>query len=155
VAASLEGTLQPAWWWVLPLIVRLPLHLRTLRKIRERTLADVVFGATYVPLEVGEAAYGVSRIRDGLRRLSPRSGRRPPAGSAATPWGAVDAVAAVVVAALAAIVLVLAATDGPAGDAVTALVGWAAVVVTVLDTAMALLRLLVARGGPFARRPTA
>jgi hypothetical protein len=155
VAASLEGTLQPAWWWVLPLIVRLPLHLRTLRKIRERTLADVVFGATYVPLEVGEAAYGVSRIRDGLRRLSPRSGRRPPAGSAATPWGAVDAVAAAVVAALAAVVLVLAATDGPAGDAVTALVGWAAVVVTVLDTAMALLRLLVARGGPFARRPTA
>ncbi|MFT2749512.1 glycosyltransferase family A protein [Clavibacter sp. Sh2036] len=150
-AASLEGTLQPAWWWALPLLVRLPLHIRTLRKIRERTLADVVFGATYVPLELGESAYGVSRIRDGLRRLTPRGGRRPTPGSVATPWGAVDAVAAIVVAALVVVVLALAAMDGPAGDAATTLVGWAAVVVTSVDTAMALLRLLVARGGPFAR----
>lgn len=153
IAASLEGTLQPAWWWLLPLVVRLPLHIRTLRKIRERTLADVIFGASYVPLEVGEAAYGVSRIRDGLRRLAPGGGRRPAVGSAATPWSAVDAVAGAVVAALAAVVLGLAAAGGPAGDAVTTLVGWAAVVVTVVDTAMALLRLLVARGGPFARQP--
>ena len=150
-AAALEGTLQPAWWWVLPLLVRLPLHLRTLRKIRERTVADVVFGATYVPLELGEAAYGVSRIRDGLRRLSPRAGRRPAPGSAATPWGVVDAVAAAVVAASVAVVLGLAAAGGPAGGAVTSLVGWAAVVLTAVDTAMALLRLLVAHGGPFAR----
>ena len=150
-AASLEGTLQPAWWWALPLLVRLPLHIRTLRKIRERTLADVVFGATYVPLELGEAAYGVSRIRDGLRRLSPGAGRRAMPGSVATPWGAPDAVAGVGVAALVVVVLALAAMDGPAGDAATALVGWAAVVLTVVDSAMALLRLLVARGGPFAR----
>ncbi|OUE29079.1 Glycosyl transferase family 2 [Clavibacter michiganensis] len=150
-AAALYGTLQPAWWWALPLLVRLPLHIRTLRKIRERTVADVVFGATYVPLELGEAAYGVSRIRDGLRRLSPRAGRRPAPGSAATPWGMVDAVAAAVVVVLVAAVLGLAAAGGPAGGAITTVVGWAAVVLTAADTAMALLRLLVAHGGPFAR----
>jgi len=153
MAASLEGSLQPAWWWVLPLVVRLPLHIRTLRKIRERTFADVLFGATYLPLEVGEAAYGVSRIRDGLRRLAPGGRGRPSIGTSVTPWGAVDAIAGAVAAALVAVVLGLAAAGGAAGDAVTSLVGWAAVVVTVVDTALALLRLLVARGGPFARRP--
>jgi hypothetical protein len=154
-SASLQGTLQPQWWWALPVLVRLPLHLRTLRRIRERSAADVVFGATFLPLELGEAAYGVSRIRDGLRRILPRVVRGPLAAAAATPWGPVDAAATGVVALLVAVVLVVAGAGGAAGGAVTAAVGWVACAVTAVDLASALMRLLVARHGPFARASAA
>jgi hypothetical protein len=151
-AAGIQGMLQPAWWWALPVVVRLPLHIRTLRRIRERTLADVVFGATFLPLEAAEAAYGVSRIRDGLHRLAHRGRRRGPAAAETVPpFSLVDAVAAAVVAVLVVGVLTAAEVGGPAAAGLTTAVGWAACVVTAADLVMALLRLLVAHGGPFAR----
>ncbi|OUE24486.1 glycosyltransferase family A protein [Clavibacter michiganensis] len=152
VAAGIQGMLEPAWWWALPVVVRLPLHIRTLRRIRERTAADVVFGATFLPLEAAEAAYGVSRIRDGLHRVAPRSRRRGPAAAETVPpFSAVDAVAASVAGVVVVAVLVAAELGGPAAAALTTAVGWAACIVTAADLVMSLLRLLVARGGPFAR----
>ncbi|RIJ51886.1 glycosyltransferase family 2 protein, partial [Clavibacter lycopersici] len=150
----IQGMLEPAWWWAVPVVVRLPLHLRTLRRIRERTAADVVFGATFLPLEAAEAAYGVSRIRDGLHRLAPRSRRRGPAAAETVPpFSAVDAVAAAVVGVVIVGILTAAEVGGPVAAALTTAVGWAACTVTAVDLVMSLLRLLVARGGPFARPP--
>jgi len=155
-AAGIQGILEPAWWWALPVVVRLPLHIRTLRRIRERTLADVVFGATFLPLEVAEATYGVSRIRDGLHRLAPRSRRRAPAAAETVPpFSVVDAVAAAVLGLVVVGVLAVAEVGGPAAATLTTTIGWAACVVTAADLVMALLRLLVAHGGPFARPRTA
>ncbi|MBF4617788.1 glycosyltransferase family 2 protein [Clavibacter sp. VKM Ac-2873] len=151
-AAGIQGMLEPAWWWAVPVVARLPLHIRTLRRIRERSAADVVFGATFLPLEAAEAAYGVSRIRDGLHRLAHRGRRRGPApAEAVPPFSLVDAVAVAVVALVVGVVLAAAEVGGPASAMLTATVGWAACVVTAADLVMALLRLLVAHGGPFAR----
>jgi hypothetical protein len=151
VAGGIQGALDPAWWWAVPVLVRLPLQMRTLRRIRERTVADVVFGATYLPLEAGEVAYGVSRIRDGLHRLFPSRRRGPTRRATVPPFSVVDAVAAGVLAVIVAGVLGLAAVGGPAAVALTTAIGWAACLVTAVDLVTALLRLLVARGGPFAR----
>lgn len=151
-AAGIQGMLEPAWWWAVPVVARLPLHIRTLRKIRERTAADVVFGVTFLPLEVAEAAYGVSRIRDGLHRAASGGRRRGPAAAETVPpFSAVDAVAGAVVAVLVVAVLAAAALGGPAASSLTTAVGWVACVVTAADLVLALLRLLVAHGGPFAR----
>lgn len=150
-AAGIQGLLEPAWWWAVPVLVRLPLQIRTLRRIRERTLADVVFGATHLPLEAGEAAYGIARIRDGLHRMARRSRRVPTAPDTVPPFSAVDAVAAGVLGVIVVAVLALSAVGGPAAEGVATAVGVAAVLVTAADLVMALLRLLVARGGPFAR----
>ncbi|MBP2457218.1 glycosyltransferase family A protein [Clavibacter michiganensis] len=150
-AAGMQGVLEPAWWWAAPVVVRLPLHIRTLRRIRERTPADVVFGSTFLPLEAAEAAYGVSRIRDGLHRLAPRHRRVPAVAETVPPFTAVDAVAATVLGAIVVGVLAVAGVGGPAAASLTTAIGWAACVVTAVDLVMALLRLLVARGGPFAR----
>ncbi|MGJ1429937.1 glycosyltransferase [Clavibacter sepedonicus] len=154
-AAGIQGILEPAWWWVVPVVVRLPLHIRTLRRIRERTAADVLFGATFLPLETAEAAYGVSRIRDGLHRMAPAARRGgPSAAETVPPFSAVDAVAVVVVGVLVVGVLAAAEVGGPASAGLTTAVGWTACVVTAADIVMALLRLLVAHGGPFARPAT-
>ncbi|QIS38258.1 glycosyltransferase family A protein [Clavibacter capsici] len=150
-AAGIQGLLEPAWWWAVPVLVRLPLQIRTLRRIRERTLADVVFGATHLPLEAGEAAYGIARIRDGLHRMARRSRRVPTAPDTVPPFSAVDAVAAGVLGVIVVAVLALSAVGGPAAAGLATAVGIAAVLVTAADLVMALLRLLVARGGPFAR----
>ncbi|WP_440696439.1 glycosyltransferase family A protein [Clavibacter nebraskensis] len=150
-AAGIQGLLEPAWWWAVPVLVRLPLQIRTLRRIRERTLADVVFGASYLPLEAGESAYGVSRIRDGLHRMARRSRRIPSAPDTVPPFSPVDAIAAGVVAVVVVAVLALSAMGGPAAEGLATAVGVAAGLVTAADLVMALLRLLVARGGPFAR----
>lgn len=150
-AAGIQGILEPAWWWAAPVVVRLPLHIRTLRRIRERTPADVVFGSTFLPLETAEAAYGVSRIRDGLHRLAPRDRRVPAAAETVPPFTVVDAVAATVLGVIVVAVLAVAGIGGPAAASLTTAIGWAACVVTAVDLVMALLRLLVARGGPFAR----
>ncbi|OUE30147.1 Glycosyl transferase family 2 [Clavibacter michiganensis] len=150
-AAGIQGLLEPAWWWAVPVLVRLPLQIRTLRRIRERTLADVVFGATHLPLEAGEAAYGIARIRDGLHRMARRSRRVPTAPDTVPPFSAVDAVAAGVLGVIVVAVLALSAVGGPAAEGLATAVGIAAVLVTAADLVMALLRLLVARGGPFAR----
>jgi hypothetical protein len=151
-AAGIQGVLEPAWWWAVPVLVRLPLHIRTLRRIRERTTADVVFGATFLPLEAAEAAYGVSRIRDDLHRLAPRSRRGVPAApETVPPFSIVDAVAATVVGMLVVGVLAAAEVGGPVAESLTTAVGWAACVVTAVDLVLALMRLLVAHGGPFAR----
>ncbi|RII88660.1 glycosyltransferase family 2 protein, partial [Clavibacter michiganensis] len=150
-AAGIQGILEPAWWWAAPVVVRLPLHIRTLRRIRERTPADVVFGSTFLPLEAAEAAYGVSRIRDGLHRLAPRDRRVPAAAETVPPFTVVDAVAATVLGVIVVAVLAVASIGGPAAESLTTAIGWAACVVTAVDLVMALLRLLVARGGPFAR----
>ncbi|WP_052129137.1 glycosyltransferase family A protein [Clavibacter michiganensis] len=150
-AAGIQGLLEPAWWWAVPVLVRLPLQIRTLRRIRERTLADVVFGATHLPLEVGESAYGISRIRDGLHRMERRSRRVPAAPETVPPFSPVDAIAAGVLAAIVLAVLALSAMGGPAAEGLATAVGVAAALVTAADLVMALLRLLVARGGPFAR----
>ncbi|ALD11901.1 glycosyltransferase family A protein [Clavibacter capsici] len=150
-AAGIQGLLEPAWWWAVPVLVRLPLQIRTLRRIRERTLADVVFGATHLPLEAGEAAYGIARIRDGLHRMARRSRRVPTAPDTVPPFSAVDAVAAGVLGVIVVAVLALSAVGGPAAEGLATAVGVAAVLVTAADLVMALLRLLVARGGPFAR----
>ncbi|MDO4029257.1 glycosyltransferase family 2 protein [Clavibacter michiganensis] len=151
-AAGMQGMLEPAWWWAVPVVVRLPLHIRTLRRIRERTAADVLFGATFLPLEAAEAAYGVSRIRDGLHRMAHRGRRRGPAAAETVPpFSRVDAVAAAAVALVVVGVLAVAEVGGPAAAGLITMVGWAACVVTAADLVMALLRLLVAHGGPFAR----
>ncbi|PPF70045.1 glycosyl transferase [Clavibacter michiganensis] len=154
-AAGVQGELQPAWWWAVPVLVRLPLQIRTLRRIRERTLADVLFGATHLPLEAGEAAYGVSRIRDGLHRAVAGGRRGPAAADAVPPLSAVDATAVAVLAVVVTGVLALAASGGPLAAGLTTAVGWAACAVTAADLVLALLRLLVARGGPFARPTSA
>ena len=150
-AAGIQGILEPAWWWAAPVVVRLPLHIRTLRRIRERTPADVVFGSTFLPLEAAEAAYGVSQIRDGLHRLAPRDRRVPAAAETVPPFTVVDAVAATVLGVIVVAVLAVAGIGGPAAASLTTAIGWAACAVTAVDLVMALLRLLVARGGPFAR----
>jgi len=150
-AAWIQGMLEPAWWWAVPVAARLPLHIRTLRRIRERSAADVIFGATFLPLEAAEAAYGVSRIRDALHRLAHRGRRGPAAAETVPPFSRVDAVAVVVVALAVGVVLAAAEAGGPASAALTTAVGWAACIVTAADLVMAFLRLLVAHGGPFAR----
>ncbi|MBM7026556.1 glycosyltransferase [Clavibacter zhangzhiyongii] len=150
-AAGIQGAWEPAWWWAVPVLVRLPLQIRTLRRIRERTAADVLFGATHLPLEAGEAAYGVSRIRDGLHRLFPSGRGRAARRATVPPLSVVDAGAAAVLSAIVAGVLALAVVGGPAAEALTSAIGWAACLVTAVDLVTALLRLLVARGGPFAR----
>ncbi|WP_445443246.1 glycosyltransferase family 2 protein [Clavibacter sp. km1a] len=152
-AAGIQGILEPEWWWAVPVLVRLPLQIRTLRRIRERTLADVVFGATHLPLELGEAVYGVSRIRDGLHRLAPHR-RVPAAAETVPPFSSLDAIAVGALGVLVAGVLAVAEMGGPAAAGLTTAIGWAACLVTAADLVLALLRLLVARGGPFAR-PTA
>ncbi|MBF4623100.1 glycosyltransferase family A protein [Clavibacter sp. VKM Ac-2872] len=150
-AAWIQGMLEPAWWWAVPVVARLPLHIRTLRRIRERSAADVIFGATFLPLEAAEAAYGVSRIRDALHRLAHRGRRGPAAAETVPPFSRVDSVAVVVVALAVGVVLAAAEAGGPASVALTTAVGWAACIVTAADLVMAFLRLLVAHGGPFAR----
>jgi hypothetical protein len=150
-AAGIQGLLEPAWWWIVPVLVRLPLQIRTLRRIRERTLADVVFAATHLPLEVGESAYGISRIRDGLHRVARRDRRVPAAPDGVPPFSPVDAIAAGAVGLVVVAVLALSAAGGPAAAGIAAVVGVLAGIVTAADLVMALLRLLVARGGPFAR----
>ncbi len=77
--------------------------------------------------------------------------RGPAAAETVPPFSRVDAVAAGAVALVVVGVLAVAEVGGPAAACLTTMVGWAACVVTAADLVMALLRLLVAHGGPFAR----